>query len=355
MILKKTAALGIVAIVAVALVSGGCSGQKAGQGAGGQIISVKGEFISPVSKQLTKTFTGSLEGEKQADITAKISEAVEKINVREGDNVRVNDIIVNLDRTGPTSSYMQASSVFKNSEKNYYKMKTLYEQGAISESQYDGARTDYEVAEANFRAAEQMVDLRSPISGTVTSVSVSPGQYVSPGTQVATVALINKLRMKFGVSISDIGYFETGADVEVTVEADSLLRGLGRVVSVAHSADPVTRVFQVEVEVDNGDHLFKPGMFARCDLVIGQFDNVLIAPRTAILNRDGKNYAFIFSDGKALIRVVEPGADFNGVLEIKSGLHMGDTLIIVGQDYVANDGKVKLVSFIGADGKEVEL
>ncbi|MCX6828502.1 MAG: efflux RND transporter periplasmic adaptor subunit [candidate division Zixibacteria bacterium] len=342
--------------LALSLVLAACSGnQKSDSASTEQIISVKGELVTAVSRQLTKTFTGSLEGVKQAVIRAKIAEAVEKIHAREGEYVRTNDPVVSLDRSGPTSSYMQAYSVYQNAEKNFNKMKYLYDQGAVSESQFDGARTEYEVSRANYEAALQMVDLKSPISGTVTSVDVSVGEYVSPGMQVATVASIERMRMKLGISNADIGFFREGQDVKVTVEGDSTLVGEGKVVNVARSADPVTRAFQAEIEIANERHLFKPGMFAKAELVTAKYDNIVAAPGPAILGLEGKNFVFVYSNGKAVYREILMGVEFDGYTEIKSGLNVGDTLITIGQNYVRDGDKVKLARFVGADGKEVEL
>ncbi|HHI03078.1 MAG TPA: efflux RND transporter periplasmic adaptor subunit, partial [candidate division Zixibacteria bacterium] len=156
-----------------------------------KVIPVRGMQISPVSMEQRKTFTGTLEGEKQAVIRAKIAEAVNCIDVIEGDEVRANEVIIRLDKTGPSSNYLQSKSVFQNAEKNFKKMRYLFGEGAISESQFDGARTEYEVARANYEAARQLVELRTPIDGTVTSIDISVGDYVSPGQQVATVATIN--------------------------------------------------------------------------------------------------------------------------------------------------------------------
>jgi membrane fusion protein (multidrug efflux system) len=344
------------ATFAILILMAGCAGNKENAVSKQEnVISVKGEQVFPISKELTKTFTGNLEGEKQADITAKISESVTKIHLNEGEFVGSNDVLISLDRSGPTSSYMQSYSVYQTAEKNYNKMKYLFDQGAVSESQFDGAKTEYEVAKANYEASLQMVDLRSPIAGMVTSIDVNPGEYVYPGMKVATVASVGKIRMKFGVSSYDIGYFKEGLPVRITVDADSVLRGEGRVLTVARSANPDTRVFQIEVELDNNARIFKPGMFGRCEIIIGQYDNVIVAPRTAILSRDGKDQVFIYSGGKVVVREVVRGVDFNGYSEIKSGLQPGDTLITVGQDYAENGGKVKLVRFVGIDGKEIEL
>jgi len=88
-------------------------------------ISIKAMEVGLSDNELTKSFTGTLEGEKQAVITGKISEAVEKISVSEGDRVKVNDVLVGLDRSGATSSYIQTQSLYKNAEKNYKKMEYL--------------------------------------------------------------------------------------------------------------------------------------------------------------------------------------------------------------------------------------
>ncbi len=348
-----------VAVVSSIILTGlwtGCSGKKTGAAANDRkAISVKGEAVVGVSKKLSKSFTGNLEGQKQAAIRAKIAEAVEKINVKEGDYVKANDVILVLDKSGPTSSYMQSYSVYQNSEKNFGKMKYLYDEGAISESQYDGARTEYEVSRANYEAALQMVELRSPINGTVTSLDVTVGEYAAPGMQVATIASTDNLRMKFGVSSNDIGFIREGAQVDVSVAAESLLVGKGTVIMVARSADPATRSFQIEVEIDNSGHLFKPGMFGKADITVGEFDNIVVVPRTAIIIRNDKNYVYVYSGGKASAREITLGIDFNGTSEVKNGLSAGDTLITVGQNYLEDGVEVNLARYVNAEGKEVEL
>ena len=180
---------------------GGNNDETADQGE--KKVSVKGEIISYTNAALTKEFTGTIEGARQAVMTAKIAEAVEELPAKEGALVKANDILIRLDRTGPTSNYIQAYSVFQNSEKNYTKMKYLFEEGAVSETQFDAARTEYEVAKANYDAARQTVDIKTPIAGMVTSIEVSPGDYLYPGQKVATVASMEKLRrMRSGMGIS---------------------------------------------------------------------------------------------------------------------------------------------------------
>ena len=317
-------------------------------------IPVRGKQINPVSMEQRKTFTGTLEGEKQAVIRAKISEAVNRIDVVEGDKVKANDVIIRLDKNGSSSNYLQSKSVFLNAEKNFKKMKYLFGEGAISETQFDGAKTEYEVARANYEAARQLVELKTPIAGTVTSIDPSVGDYVSPGQQVATVAIINTLRMKLGVSSADIGYFSVGAAVRILVEAVAEFEAVGLVVMVAGSADPETRTFQVEIEIDNSTHIFKPGMFARAEVVIESFDNILVVPQSAVLTRNNKDYLFIVNDGRAFAQEVILGAEFSGSTEIRSGLNIGDTIVTLGQDYLSDSCLIKLTELTDTAGEEME-
>jgi len=317
-----------------------------------QVISVNGMIIEPVSKELKKVYTGTLEGELQAPIRAKVSEAVAALYVREGDKVRANDKIIGLDKTGSTSSYYQTRSVFLNAEKNYKKMKFLFEQGAVAEVQFDEAETNYEVARANFEAARQAVDLITPIAGTVTSIDVSVGDFVVSGQQVATVAQIDKLRIKLGVNAEDIKYFTVNDRVTVYVESISNLKAVGEVVTVAKSADPVTRTFQVDVELDNSDGKFNPGMFARAEIVIESFEDILVVPHKAIIQRGDEKNVFLINGDQAKLVKVRTGVDFNGMTQVTEGMAPGDTVITLGQEYLDDGFKVRLNEITPIEIKE---
>ena len=309
----------------------------------GRVISVKAEVLEPQNVQITGTYTGSLDGEKQAVIYSKISEAVEKVNVDEGRMVQANATIITLDKTGPSSSYQQAKSLYQNAEKNYKKMEYLFKEGAISETQYDAAQTDYEVKKAAYESAAQLVEIKSPIAGMVTSVDVSPGDYVQIGQKLATIATTDKLRVKFGVNASDIAFLKPGSEVTISSEM-SPYTAQGSIVSVPTSADPVTRAFDVEAIIDNNEGYFKPGMFVRIGFVRQSLDNVIVVPQNAVLTLDNVPTVFLVSGESADKRQVKLGPDVHGSVVVDSGLTAGDTLVTLGQDYLEEGFKVRVTS-----------
>jgi len=309
-------------------------------------IPVKTRVLVPLNEDVVKTYTGSVEGEKQAIIYCKIAEAVDSVHVREGDAVRADQVLVSLDRSGPSSSYLQSESVYLNAEKHNKKMAYLFEQGAVSESDHDAARTDYEVARASFEAARQLVDIQSPIAGTVTSLNVSHGDYLYAGQAVATVATVDRLRVKFGVNAADLHRVNEGDSVMVSAETVTQ-SAAGVVTSVARSADPITRAFQVEVAIDNIQGAYRPGMFVRIDIVLDRLTGVVAVPRDAVQDLSDESVAYIVQNGEAHRRTVDLDVDMGGRVVVSSGLSAGDTLVVLGQDYL-EDGTLVSITDVEA-------
>ncbi len=303
--------------------------------------SVRGMVLKPASEAVVRTYTATLEGEKQAVLYARLSEAVEKVHVAEGDRVKAEQVVISLDKHGATSGYQAAVAPFQNAKKLYEKMKYLYEQGAVSETEFDRAETDYESAKARLESIERMLDIRSPIAGEVTSLNVSEGDFVQVGQHLATVASVERVRAKFPVNAGEVQTFTAGDEVILTSEVAGDT-AVGRVVSIARSADPLTRAFMVETQFDNPDGIFHPGTFVRIKYVLERLENVLLVPRGAILILDGTPTVYTVSESTAHANEVSMGAEINGHVVVTSGLQAGDTVVVLGQDYLDDGAKVRI-------------
>ncbi len=339
--LTVAAAGAAIALSAFALT--GCGNESENAVTERPAVPVRVQVIAPADEQVTKTYTGSLEGERQAVLYAKIAEAVEDVKVKEGQEVMTGQVVVTLDKTGPSSNFVQSESVYKNAEKLYNKMKYLYEQGAVSETQYDGAQTDYEVARARFEAARQLVEIQSPIDGTVTAVNVRKGDNLNQGDVVATVATTRNLRVRFDVKAADVHLLNVGDTVNVTSE--SVGRSApGVVKSVSQSADPFTRSFEMEALIDNTDHAFRPGLFVRVELTVESLKNVLAVPRASVLATSEGDIVYVVSNGKVTQKPVVLGVELAGKVVVDSGLAPGDSLVTLGQNYLDQNAKVNVTT-----------
>lgn len=338
----KTLRASLILVTLAGLILAGCS-EKQEITQSERVVSVKALVLEPTNREIVSTFTGSLEGQRQAILHAKIAEPVDSVLVREGERVKRNDVLVMLDRTGPSADYRQAQSTFQNAEKNYRKMKNLYESGAVSESEYDAAKTNYEVAKAAFESVKRLVDIESPIDGIVTSVDVTTGDYVTMGQKLATVARIDTLRVRFNVNPEEIPFFRKGATVRIESDAvDTVARGV--VETVASSADPTTRSFQVEALVGNRAGRFRPGMFVRIKYIRQELHDVIAIPGRSIISLNDTSTVFIVQDGAAYRHTIKLGPDLSGEVVIDSGLSVGDTLVTLGQDYLDDSTRVNITT-----------
>ncbi len=308
-------------------------------------VAVKVMVVSLSDEAIVKTYTGTLEGERQAVIYAKIAEAVETVHVSEGERVKADQVLITLDKSGPSSRYQEALSLYRNAEKTYRKMDYLFGEGAVSESQFDAAKTEYEVTKAAFEAAARLVEVQSPINGVVTSLKVSKGDFLGPGQQLATVATVDRLRVKFGVNAADVGSLTPGSAVTVSL-GDATYTVEGIIHSVARSADPVTRAFQVEVVFDNSERAFRPGLLARIDVPLEELTGVATVPRQAVIIRREEQTVFVVSNGIAQKRAVTIGADLGRRIVVASGLSPGDTVVTLGQDYLQDGIEVNITGII---------
>ena len=165
--MKSTPVLGhgllaALAVTALSLVLGcGPAKQKAEattMNAGAEVVPVETALVERQALAVTKSYIGSLEGEAQANIVAKISERVTAIHSSVGQSVAKGRTIISLDKSGATSQYFQAEANYKNAGKNLERMKALLAEGAISQQLLDATQTAFDVAKANFEAARSAVE-----------------------------------------------------------------------------------------------------------------------------------------------------------------------------------------------------
>ncbi len=294
---------------------------------------------------VTRQFSGTLEGQEQANIVAKIPERVTSINAQVGQTVKAGQVLVVLDRSGATSQYYQAQAAFKNAEKTYERMKALFGEGAISRQSLDGAQTAYEVARANFDAAKSAVELTTPIPGVVTAVNVSVGDLTSPGGVLMTVARIGKMKVDFDVNETDLGSLSTGQKVQVYSEVRPDVKITGEIVQLSKSADVRSRTFQIKALFDNTpDNWFRPGMFCRVNVPVSSRDTPIVVPATAIQSDGVTSRVFIVRNGRSFQRVVQTGLTDGNMFEVLDGLEDKDTVVTTGATNARDSGYVSIAN-----------
>jgi RND family efflux transporter MFP subunit len=294
--------------------------------------------------QATKTYSGTLEGEEQANIVAKISERITEIRFHVGDFVKSGETALSLDKSGPSSQYYQADANFANADKNLNRMKALLQEGAISQQSLDAAQTAYDIAKANFEAAKSSVELTSPIAGVVTAVNVNVGDLATPGAVLITVANVNRMKVIFNVGEGDSPRLFLGQHVRVYTEFKPDRAVDGRIVQLAKSADIRSRSFEVKALFANTpDRWFNPGMFCKAEVRFMAHKGSLVVPDAAIMSQGGEKTVFQIRGGMAFLRAVRSGESDGTMTEILEGLSSGDSVATVGLNDLKDSSRVVIV------------
>jgi len=306
-------------------------------------VSVLVEKVEVQKLSVTKTYTGTIEGEQQANIVSQLAERIVEIPVHVGSVVGAGQVLIKLDKSGATSQYYQAQSNLKNLERNLTRMKNLFESGAVSKQNLDDVQTGYDVAKANFEAARAAVEITSPISGVVTEVKLNPGDFAAPGMPIITVAKINSLKIKFSLGEADIPYVNNGQVIKVYSELNPSIKADARINEISKSADLSTRTFEVKAVFPNAkDQWFKPGMFAKADLTLTSSKAFTTISRESVIYTNESPKVFIVKDGKAYSKNVKLGLQNETAIEVTEGLNPDDIIVKVGMNNLKDGTMVTL-------------
>jgi RND family efflux transporter MFP subunit len=236
--------------------------------------------------------------------------------------------------------------------------KQLADSGAVAGSELDRAHDESAASGAALRGAQARYEdartaladavLRSPIDGVVLARRIEAGELVAPGAIAFTIADLSSVKIKFGVPDTMLPRIEMGAVQSITTDAYPGEKFEGHVTLISPSADPNTRVFEVQVTIDNADGRLKVGSVAALSLANAVATGPIV-PISAIVRspRDAKKLAVFVVErrsGKAFAKARDiEVVDYLGrTVPVKSGLADGDEIIVQG---------AKLVS----DGEEVEV
>lgn len=294
---------------------------------------------------MTKIYSGTLEGEEQANIISKIPERIISIKAKIGEYVKAGQVVVLLDKSGASSQYFQAEAVYLNSKKDLERMQALHNEGAISQQMLDGARTQFEVAKANFEAAKSTVELTAPISGIVTSLNVSVGDLAPVGMPMLTIANISRMKAIISVGEMDMPNLVTGQLVEVYSDLRPELVVNGRITEIFKSANIDSRSFDIKsIFCNTNDKWFRPGMFCKVKIGLKTLKNSLSIPSNSIISNADEKGVYVIENGKAVYRKIQIGIDDGKISQIINGLKEGETIVTLGMNNLKDGSLVHIAN-----------
>lgn len=262
------------------------------------------------------------------------------IKVEIGDFVSAGQLLAYMD----SSQLEQAAFRLRNYESDMKRVEQLFNEGGVSQSDYDQAVLAYKVAKSGYDNLVENTILRSPVSGVITARNYDKGDMYSMSSPLFTVEQITPVKLLVPISESD--YTKVSKGDKVTIAADALpgRTFTGTIARLYPTMDATTHTFNVEVQVRNENRELRPGMYARATVDFGSNYNIMIPDQAAVkMQGAGTRQVFVLNpDNTVGVKVVTLGRHLDGKYEILSGLDEGDVIVVKGQATLKNGDKVEV-------------
>ncbi len=304
---------------------------------------------------------GNVVPEQEISVKSKIPGIVDKVHVAVGDRVREGDPLIDirpdptpLEKTEGQRNLELARVTEEGAQRELDRAEEMAKRGILSDKELQDARRAHDSARLRAQLEQERLDLlkdgrahleggelsnqiRSPVTGTVLTLEVHPGDPVVPltsyqaGTVLITLADMGKLIFRGTVDEVDVGKLTIGQPAHFTVGAipNADVRGtLRRISPKARKQDSAT-LFDIEAEIgEAGQNVLRAGYSANAKIAIARADSVLVVPERVVHYENGKATVRLpGKKGKPEPREIVTGLSDGLSVEVKQGLIEGDVVL----------------------------
>jgi len=337
------------AFACVLLLSACQQGEQAAEEEKEETPPIPVETDTPVRGDVLAVYSGTapIEAFAEADVIAKVEGEIREVLVEEGDEVEKGQVLARLDGDRLRLELNESRARLRKMQRDFERNKDLREKGLLSEGDYEKLQFDLESLQASYNLASLELDytqIRAPISGVISERYIKLGNTIRVGDPLYRVTSLDPLVAYLHVPEREYQQISTDQPVSIDIDALADKQILATVTRVSPIVDPGTGTFKITIEIRDESRRIKPGMFGRMSIVYDRHDNVLLVPRSAVVEEMGIESVFVVEENRAVRRVVETGYGENGMLEITAGLDETDNVITVGHVGLKPDATVTVIN-----------
>ncbi len=264
----------------------------------------------------TRNVIGILYYDRVSEISTELAGLVDRIEVKQGDQVQKDDPLVILNTeildqeiAIQKSRIDQAELRIANAKKNYARLDRLFGKSGVSEKEYDDALFIYEEAQNEKQTAESTLKkmllqkqrsvISAPFHGIILTKDVDEGSWVQPGRQLVSIGSSEDLIVRAPIAESTLQFIEVGQQVPVTINAYGK-EIIGTVADIDPVADLKTKNVFLKISIPELP-LVAQNLSATVSVPVSVRQNLSIISRAALIKFQGKDFVYTIKDGKAAI------------------------------------------------------
>lgn len=342
------------------------------------LLPVRTAEVKTIDTGSSTIYSANIQPYQQVDLSFKSSGylvAIKQVrdadghirNIDQGDYVAAGTILAVAQKDDYEQKLDQAKAQLARSKAeheraslSFQRMSALYKVGAATQPDYDDTRAQDQSTQAAVDSATSSVaeaqlalsycDLKAPFDSWVLKRNVDLGTLVGPATNGFSLADTRTVKAVFGVPDTAVGGIKLGSPQKVRAEALPNTFS-GHVTAISAAADPKSRVYSVEVRIDNPQNLLKSGMIA--SIRIGTPSppgGVTVIPISAVIRSplDPNAFAVFVPEGsgdmvKVHARNVTLGQSYGNNIAVTSGLNLHDRVVTSGTNMIKEGDQVRII------------
>jgi len=294
---------------------------------------------------------GKLEGITDVDFSSETNGKVIEIYKNLGDWVNKGDAIGRVDNTDAENMLLQAQAALLAAEANLETAnmsmaasQNLYDENKISEREFLQARSSLKNAQAGYNGALASAEsarknlensqFTAPVSGYIAELRLEVGEMVSPGMKIAGIVNSKKLKIKAGISESDISFVQKNDPVTIIYNKKEYA---GKISGIGIRPSTGGNNYPVEIVMNNPNNELYPGMVIEGRIFSQTYKDILYTSIENLREKYDKNFVYVInSKNRAETRIITLGEKVENNIIITSGLEIGDKLVIDGIDSLSD-------------------
>ena len=297
-----------------------------------QVIRTSGEVLAAQGDEATVVAT-------TAGIVSFPTSMVEGKSVGKGSNL----MVVSARNLAEGEPAERARIAYEAAKDEYDRAQKLVDSGIVSKKEFATIKETYENARLGYEALVSQAGktgqrILAPISGYVKTCLVKEGDYVTVGQPLMTLTQNRRLFLRAEVSERYYKYLSGVVSANFKTPYDDRVYALdelhGRVLSYGKSTDDSLFYLPITFEFDNRVDVV-PGSYVEIYLLSGEMKDVMVLPKTAITEEQGVNFVYLQVDAEGYKKQeVKLGADNGREVQVLSGVHAGDKVVVEGAYHV---------------------
>lgn len=306
------------------------------------------------SEDRNRTFSGTARTDTIVNLSFRSTGILSALNIKLGQAVHKGQMLAELDNVQARLAQEQAITSLNSAESQLNttklsldRVRTLYEKGSASLSDFENAKNSYRTALASYESAQRSVQIQkeqirdgylyAPEAGTIASVEVELDENISAGQVIAVLNAGSSMEIAVGIPESVINLVEVGALARVSFPSLPNSQHQGTVSEVAPSLSNQTGTYPVKVAVDSAAPEIRSGMTANVtfDFSKGTSGETLVVPAKAVGEDSQGRFVFLVesvSDAEAIVSktYIQIGELSSSGFEVLDGLTAGQSIATAG-------------------------